>query len=91
MACRHDMAVSVLMEIEATDLFRDENVNWRYCKAHATFSHKEACEFVLHIGDEDEYMQSKIDEMLEFGCTIEFVRCYEKAAKMGATRVLFWA
>jgi hypothetical protein len=89
------VTVSVMVEIGASELFENENVNWQYCMKHATFSHKEACEFILHIGDKDCYEKSHaertLEEMRDFGCTVEFIRCYEEAVKMGATRVLFYA
>ena len=31
--------------------FGDENADWKWCMENATFSHREACEFILYIGD----------------------------------------
>lgn len=80
-----------MVEIESSTLFRGENINWQYCKEHATFAHKEACEFIIHIGDDYDDWNRKIEEMKDYGCTTEFVRAYEDAARMGAVRVLFYA
>ncbi len=43
-------AFSVMAEIYAGEFFKDESINWRYCKKHATFKNPGACEFILHIG-----------------------------------------
>jgi hypothetical protein len=85
---------SVTAEIDATVLFENHGVDWEYCKKHGTFQHKEACEFVLHIGTErgkGSYVETKITEMKEFGCTHLFMGAYLRAAEQGAVRVLFYA
>ena len=79
-----------MVEVEASSLFENENVNWRFCKEHATFVHKDACEFILHIGTDEDYSDQKIKQMQEYGCTVEFLRCYEDAVAMGAMRILFY-
>ena len=79
-----------MAEIEASDFFEDESVNWQYCMCHATFVHKEACEFIIHSGDY-EFVTSRCREMKEFGCTEDFIKAYKHAAEQGAIRVLFWA
>lgn len=79
-----------LAEIDATEFFEDESVNWQYCMCHATFSHKEACEFIIHSGDA-EFVNHRSEEMKEFGCTKDFIDAYRKAAKQGAIRILFYA
>lgn len=86
-----------LASVEASDLFEDESVDWEFCVERATFQHKspDACEFILHIGqdpaDDDSYFRAKVEEMREFGCTEEFVAAYTAAKEAGAVRVLFWA
>lgn len=79
-----------MAEIDATDLFEDESINWQYCMCHATFAHKEECEFIIHAGDE-EFVEYIVKEMEDFGCTKDFITAYKKAAAEGAIRVLFWA
>jgi hypothetical protein len=95
-----DLCVNVTAEVEASDLFEGENVNWRYCLRHATFQHKDetACEFILHIGsdlmwdgDSPPYWQSTVEEMRQFGCSESFVGAYLAAKEIGAVRVLFYA
>jgi hypothetical protein len=87
---------SVLVEVEASDLFDGENVNWRYCVDHATFVHhdKDACEFILHIGGgpgSESYADDIIAEMTAYGCTPAFIDAYTEARDAGALRVLFHA
>lgn len=79
-----------IADIEATEFFEDESINWRYCMCHATFSHREACEFIIHAGD-PEFVENRVDEMKDFGCTEDFIKAYVGAAAAGAVRVLFWS
>lgn len=89
------MTFSKLAEIEWG--FEDFDVNWTWCVAHANFVHKEACEFIIHVGDDNvidglnDYAKNTIAEMREENCTEEFIKAYEDAARAGAIRVLFWA
>ena len=81
---------TTMAEVNADSYFEDESVNWKYCMCHATFSHKEACEFIIHSGDND-FVEHKVEEMKEFGCTEDFINAYKMAAASGAIRVLFWS
>lgn len=70
--------------------------NWTFLRDHANFSHREACEFILHIGDDrlhpsrlPEYARRTIQQMKDHGCSDAFIEAYTSAAKTGATRVLF--
>lgn len=83
--------VSPLLEIEASELIGCENVNWRYCKQHATFAHidPDACEFILQIGIK-EFFMDRVQEMKQYGCTTAFIEAYTQAWRAGATRVLFY-
>lgn len=85
---------SVLAEIEWNfGEAGDQDINWKFLNQEATFSHKEACEFILHIGtgSEDQHSGHVIHKMKEFGCTDDFINAYIAAEKAGATRVMFWA
>jgi hypothetical protein len=75
--------------------FEDLDVNHQFCMAHANFVHKDACEFILHIGSDlvtggGTYRQNMVQQMRAYGCTEDFIKEYEKAADAGALRVLFW-
>jgi hypothetical protein len=84
------MVFSVLAEIE-WKFDGDEDVNWRFLVQHAAFAHREACEFLLHVGSaEDPYWKHVEHKMREHGCTEDFVAAYLAAKDAGATRVLFW-
>lgn len=90
------MTVSVLVDVEASTLFGDENVNWRFCVNYATFRHQDddVCEFILHIGTDWEVLGSAYEymhhRMVQFGCTPEFVELYAQAAQTGAARLLLY-
>jgi len=84
------MHFTVTAEVDATAMFDDESADWRYCKERATFTHADACEFVLHCGD-DEYVDGRILEMKAAGCSAAFIDAYRLAAERGAVRVIFYA
>ena len=69
--------------------FYEEEPNWRWCVAHATFIHRDACEFVIHIGSES-YWRQRANEMRAGGCTDGFVAAYLAAKDAGAVRVIFY-
>ena len=78
--------------------FGDENADWQWCVANATFSHREACEFMLYIGDAA--LEAKIDarpywkmfseQMRNGGCSDGFIAAYLEAKDAGAMFALFW-
>jgi len=82
--------VSVTISIEASALFEDDNVNWRYCTQQAPFPHRDACEFFLYCYEPD-YVSNRIADMRKFGCTPEFIEAYQQAHALGAMHVLFYA
>lgn len=80
---------TTMAEVEASEFFPDENVNWNYCMTQATFSHRDACEFIIHCGDPD-FVKNRATHMRNFGCTPAFIDAYLLAAASGAIRVLFY-
>jgi len=80
----------IAAEVDATEMFGDESVDWQYCMAHATFSHTNACEFMFHCA-EQAYAESKQRDMKAAGCSAEFMAAYREAAESGATWVIFYA
>jgi hypothetical protein len=95
---RHTMPITNLAEVDASDLFKDEGADWRWCCDNATFTHKEACEFILHIGNptdilqgDDTIFEETCKSMKDSGCTQDLIDCYVSAKEAGATRVLFYA
>jgi hypothetical protein len=97
-----DMKFTILAEVDATDLFDgdESNPNWVFCmgenetgESNVTFSHKSACEFILHIygyENEDSHQKEKV-RMRMAGCTLEFIKAYEEARIAGARSILFYA
>lgn len=86
---------AILVEIDATDLFEGENTNWHWCVDNATLAHRDACEFVLHVGHDpdadDSPFRRTIARLAESGCTDEFLLACRDAARLGAAWVLFYA
>ena len=57
----------IMLDVDATDLFANESPDWNYCIEQAPFSHKEACEFMLYIGyEDDETFEDRLHEMREY-------------------------
>lgn len=88
--------MSLLAEVEWD--FDGEDANWRWLNEHANFSHREACEFIVHIGRDPNddpadppYWQVRAKEMEEGGCSKELIATYLEAQKAGAVRILFYA
>lgn len=69
-----------------------DDPNWAYCMSNAVFSHKEACEFILHIGSnkDKDFWQNEVVKMMEALCTPAFVNLYIAAKDAGAIRLLVW-
>lgn len=86
------MNKSVLIEIKWD--FEYEGPDWTFCLGEATFIHKEACEFILHIGQDESgspaYWRGYVERMQAGGCTEAFVAAYLAAKDAGAIRVLFY-
>jgi hypothetical protein len=82
---------SVLAEIE-WKFEGDDDVNWIFLVQRAAFSHREACEFLLHVGtSEDRHWEHVERQMREHGCTDDFIAAYLEAKDAGAMRVLYWS
>lgn len=86
------MRCFIVAEVDATELFGDENINWQYCCDYVPFQVKDACEFLLstHL-DEIEYFEQTKNAMRLYGCTSAFITAYHDARQLGAAKVLFYA
>ena len=72
--------------------FDDQDPNWIWCVAHASFVHREACEYILYIGaqlGDDAYWKLEAEHMRRGGCTEDFIDAYLAAKDAGAVRVIF--
>ena len=87
-----DFADAGVLELEWD--FKDggmDDPDWCYCIENATFVHKEACEFILHIYEDDACFRDAIEGMREYGCSPKLIAALEAARKKGARRLLIWA
>jgi hypothetical protein len=89
---------NIIANIYAFDLFQYEfelcdsdNINWKYCVNNATFSHREACEFILYLypGSVSDF-ETFTKELKEFGCTSDFIEAVIEARGAGAVYALFY-
>lgn len=70
----------------------DDDPDFVYLCTSATFEHREACEFILHVGDAgDTYAEDRLREMRAAGCSDELLAEYRRARELGCRRVLFWS
>lgn len=86
---------TVIAEVDASEFFVDggESAEELFCRDRCAFEHREAGEFVLHIGDQDQldYRDRMVADMKEAGCDKRFIALYKEAAEGGAVRVIFYA
>lgn len=74
---------------DETDTFSD----WSLMNKHATFSHKDACEFIFWIGDpsDNECKTNRLEELKQLEFSSHFlIACYE-AQKLGYRYLCFIA
>lgn len=78
--------------------FDGEDADWQWLVKEANFSHRDACEFIVHIGNDPEdddadppYWKFCVKRMIAAGCSNEFIAAYVRAKEEGAMRVLFFA
>jgi hypothetical protein len=83
--------ISALAQIDASAWLEDDSPTWQYCDDHAHFAHREACEFMFHLIDEDERFNEWKQEALELGCHPGFVSALEDARRIGAKYVIVYA
>lgn len=85
--------VSKLAEVEWN--FSENTEDWKWCTESANFAHRDACEFIVHIGGntdvESQYWEDRLDDMVAAGCSNGFILSYLHARDLGAERVLFYA
>jgi hypothetical protein len=79
-----------LAEVDANELFAEENANWRFCRDNATFSQQDACEFILHVPGDAQHFEDNVDNMRSVECTEEFIEAYRNAKRAHADYVLFY-
>lgn len=73
--------------------FDHQDPNWKWCSEHASFAHRDACEYVLYIGAQSSdggYWKLEVEHMRQGGCTEDFIAAYLAAKNAGAVRVIFY-
>lgn len=87
-----------MISVDATELFNgfceedgEENTNWLYCNAFASFIHRDACEFLIYLADDNFFSNGMLGNMKLEGCTEEFITTVIWARGQGATWLLLHA
>lgn len=81
------LTVRPMVEVDADFLFENESENWKWCLDNATFTHREACEFIIHLGKDTIFEPS----FKKYGCSKEFSRLIAQARAAGAEWLLLYA
>lgn len=81
----------LLAEYDVHELFADESAAWAYAVEHASFSHKEACEFMFYVGGETQDFLDSLGMHSAQGCPQELISYLKHARDLGATWAMFYA
>ena len=87
------MKILKMAEIDAYDLFENDNNNWKYCMNCATFHHAsdDNCEFIIYLPKDDEVFESQtLENMKYWNCTQEFIDTCLEVRNENAEFVLFF-
>ncbi len=71
--------------------FEDDEPDWNWCIDAATFSHREACEFLIWIPDDRAVVADKIVEMKQAGCSSLLINLFKQAFHAKVEFLLLWA
>lgn len=63
--------------------------NWSLIQKHGCFSHAEACEFIIHLGDKD-YFKERVKDLTDFGFSKDFITLCKKANEQGFKYACFY-
>jgi hypothetical protein len=82
----------LVLDIDASDLFENDSLDWQYCIEHAAFSHREACEFLLHVPSDEEALEELLREMIAYDdCSEDLVDLVRAAWECRAAWLLLHA
>lgn len=72
------------IDVDAHVLFSEHPEDLDYCRESAPFQHKDACEFMIYLGDDDDSFKEFTKEIREF-VSRDFIALIRIARKRGAT------
>jgi hypothetical protein len=83
----------LIIDVDVTQLFEGESLDWKYCVDNAPWQHNEACEFLLYTwrDDSEVYFVEKIREMTEYGCSEDLIALVQMARKRHAAWLMLHA
>lgn len=64
---------TVLADVDASAWLDGENELWQYLVTNAAFAHRDACEFIVHLFDEDTDHITEMEQLLANGGSPELV------------------
>ena len=73
---RFKVEPQLFFDVDATNL---DECSWQYCKDHAQLQRMNGAsrEVALYIGDDTEYLDNLVRNIIEYGCTQDFVELIE--------------
>jgi hypothetical protein len=69
----------------------DDSSDWVYLNDEATFSHKNACEFILWVPDDRDAFEERLCGMREAGCSPDLIEAFTEARRRGAEKLLIYS
>lgn len=83
------VAPLLVLDVDASGLFENESVDWKYCVERASFQHSEACEFLLHVPADEESLEEQLREMIAYDeCSEDLVDVFRAAWECRAAWIL---
>lgn len=83
--------VVLVATYDATDLFKDDSPDWKWCVDHASFSHNSACEFMVYCGGSTLDFKCMLGQMEEQGASQKLISHIKHARDIGAKWAMLYA
>ena len=72
---RFNVEPQILFKVDATDL---DDCSWQYSKEHSQLQRVDGVpEVALYIGDDTDYLDNLVRNIIEYGCSQDFVELIE--------------
>lgn len=81
-------------QIDWTEYFNEEDKlagDWALCNKYATFSHKDACEFIFWIGSDRAARLNRYSELAALGFSLNFLTAVKAAQARNFVYLTFYA
>jgi hypothetical protein len=80
-----------VVEHEASSLFEEDSPDLAWCESNATFSHREACEYLIFLPDNRRDRRTQLRTMTDEGVSADFLAVVRAAHTRNADFLLLFA